>query len=244
MKKSWRRIVMMSELHPVTQQLQPLFDSTPIDAVAAEVCKRVLDEYIRGIIFYENEDFVETLNTLYSLNDKKTYSILEIETNSGYTYFLMPCTQGLRQVIFHAGSRYLKQSGKYSGKALGVEMRKVSALAELIVEAVTKSLTYMKRSATGIKEEVVVEYPPVEKLQLFYECERKIAYESLMKAGAELWDGNKAYLCSHCKQYHQGRTPKEEDEAVEDSTYLKRYQRVWRYSHHLGEFRHKAETLS
>lgn len=235
---------MMPELHPVTQQLQPLFDSTSLDVMAVDLCKQAVDEYFREIIFFESEDFIETLNTLYALNDKKTYSILQIGSDSGYTYFLMPSQQGLRWVVSHSAFRYLKESGKYQGKLLGVEQMKAHKLAGSIVVAVTKNLTYMKRSATGIKEEVEVEYPPTETLKLFYECGRKIAYESTAEAEAGLWDGNDVYLCRHCEKYHQGKSPKENEVEVNDQTRLKRFQRVWRYSNNLGEFRHKAENLS
>lgn len=235
---------MKAELHPVTQHLQPLFASTPLDSQAVELCKQAVDEYLKGIIFFQSEDFVETLNTLYALNDKKTYSILQLGTESGYTYFLMPSQQGLRYAAIHSACRYLKKSGNYHGEVLGAELAKVYFLAEAIVFEVAKNLTYMKRSATGIKDEVEVEYPPVEKLKLFYECERKIAYESVADAEEALWDDNDVYLCRHCKKYHQGKSPKEHEVEVDDQTRLKRFQRVWRYSNNLGEFRHKANSLN
>jgi hypothetical protein len=233
----------MSDLHPVTQQLQSLFDSTSLDSQAVEICKQSVDEYLTKVIFYKNDDFVETLNALYALNDKKTYSILQLGTDASYTYFLMPSQQGLRYAAFHSACRYLKKSGKYHGEVLGVELSKVHLLAEAIVFEVTKNLTYMKRSATGIKDEVEVEYPPFEKLKLFYECERKMPYASLSAAEAGVLEANGVYLCSHCRKYHQGRNPNDIYELNSDA-YLNRYQRVWRWSHNLGEFRHKAEKVS
>lgn len=234
----------MSELHPVTQQLQPLFNSTSLDAGAVDLCKQAVDEYLREIIFFESEDFVETLNTLYALNDKKTYSLLQIEDDAGYTYFLMPSRQGLRAVALNSACLYLKESGKYQRELLKVEQMKAQALAGSVVVEVAKNLTYMKRSATGIKDEVEVEYPPVETLTLFYECERKIAYESAYEAEAGLRGGNDVYLCRHCGKHHQGKSPKEAEVQVDEQTRLKRFQRVWRYSHNLGEFRHQAKNLS
>lgn len=234
----------MTELHPVTLVLEPLFTSTSLDPEALERCKQSVNEYLTEIIFFQSEDFVETLNTLYALNDKKTYSILQMGTSSGYTYFLMPCQQGLRYAAVREACRYLKKSGKYHGEVLGAELKKVYLLAEGIVVEVAKTLTYMKRSATGIKDEVEVEYPTVEKLKLFYECGRKISYASTDEAEAALWDENDIYLCRHCAKHHQGKSPKENDVEVDDQTRLKRFQRVWRYSHNLGEFRHKAENLS
>jgi hypothetical protein len=234
----------MAELHPVTQHLQPLFDSTTLESEAVEICKQSVDEYLRGIIFFQSEDFVETLNTLYALNDKKTYSILQVSSASGYVYFLMPSQQGLRYAADLPACRYLKKSGNYHGEALGAELTKVHLLADAIVFQIARNLTYMKRSATGIKDEVEVEYPPVEKLKLFYECERKIAYESAGDAESALWDYNDVYVCRHCKKYHQGKSPKENEVEVDEHTRLKRFQRVWRISHNLGEFRHKADTLN
>jgi hypothetical protein len=233
-----------SELHPVTLVLEPLFSSSSLDPEAIAVCQQAVDAYLRENIFFESTDFVETMDTLYGLNDNRTYSILRVQGVAGSTFYLMPSKQGLRFAALHTASRFLKKSGKYQGAVLGAEMKKLCLLTESVVVEVTKTMTYMKRVSTGIKDVVEVEYPSVEKLQLFYECERKIAYASHDDAVAALWEENDVYRCHHCGMYHQGKSPSEDKDTIDENMRLKRFQRVWRYSHNLGEFRHKADNLT
>lgn len=233
----------MTELHPVTVAVEPLFANSSLDSRIVDVCRRAFDEYLEDNIFFTSNDFVEAMNALYSLNDGKTYRVLQIDTDSKATYFLMPCKQGLRFAISHSGYRYLKESGNFNEKVFPIEAKNIATLTNALMTSLNKTLTCMKRVATGIKDEVEVEYPPIEILQRFYECGRKIPYDSHADVVDALWDYNDAYRCRHCGKYHQGKTPSE-SESIDDETRLKRFQRVWRYMHNLGEFRHKADKIS
>lgn len=232
-------MVVMTELHPVTCQLQPLFDSTSLDAVAVELCRQAVDDYFQQSIFFESESFLEVLNTLYALNDNNLYSILQIGNSTGYTYFLMPQRQGFRRAVAKPPYEYLKSSEHYQRENLAVELKKVQGLVDAICVCVMKTLTYMTRRATGIKEAEEVHYPSFEELKLFYECKRKMAYDSVDAVTAGLFEENEAYLCSHCQKHHQGKSPSKVEE-VADTSYLKRYKRAWRMRHRLGEFRHSS----
>lgn len=220
-----------------------MFNATSLDSIAVDICKRAVDAYFQENIFFESASFLEVLNTLYALNDNQLYSILQVGNGSDSTYFLMPSNrQGLRKAT-KTPYEYLKDSGNYQRESLALELGKLKELVEAICISVAKTLTYMSRRATGIKETEEVQYPPVVELKLFYECKRKIAYDSANAVVEGLFEENEAYMCSHCQKYHQGKSPSRVEE-VTDTSYLKRYKRVWRMRHKLGEFRPKKNPSS
>lgn len=223
---------MSSYTHPLTLQVQELFiDSELTPDVTFIFLKEVNDLFVSQTILHSN-DLPLVIRKLYAIDDNEMYSVISVCGVNGYEAVLMP---QLPPFMFKQARtetvELLKASGKYAGKELYNEILKVGNLLHAVF-ALLKDSTRTSRRAIGNAELTqTVEFPDYETLKAFYECGRKVSYESMVEGEANLGYNNNIYLCAHCNKYHQGQPRVATAPPVAEEVILGRYKTAWRRYH-------------
>jgi hypothetical protein len=223
---------MSSYTHPLTLQVQELFIDSELTPDATFIfLKEVNDLFVSQTILHSN-DLPLVIRKLYAIDDNEMYSVISVCGVNGYEAVLMP---QLPPFMFKQARtetvELLKASGKYAGKELYNEILKVGNLLHAVF-ALLKDSTRTSRRAIGNAELTqTVEFPDYETLKAFYECGRKVSYESMVEGEANLGYNNNIYLCAHCNKYHQGQPRVSTAPPVAEEVILGRYKTAWRRYH-------------
>jgi hypothetical protein len=215
--------------HPLTLQVQEIFTESDL---APEVTRLLLDElnsyFVRHTITY-SENLPAIVETLYAIADQKMYTIVSVCDFHGYKAVLLPPLQHLIKDSSKETITRLKMSGKYEGVSLHAEIMKVNTLLKHVLELL-RSSTRSTRKAIGL-EGKEVEFPDDETLKIFYECGRKVSYDSKEHAESNVTSENALYRCRHCNKFHQGRKKAVTAPPVDYEVKLGRYKTAWRRYH-------------
>lgn len=215
--------------HPLTLQVQELFiDSELTPDATCLFLKEVNDLFVSQTIIH-SDNLPLVIRKLYAINDNEMYSIISVCHSGGYEAVLMPqLTPSMFKEVRKKTIELLKTSGKYSGEKLYNEILKVGSLLQSIT-ILLKDSTRTSRRAIGdgvLTHEI--EFPDFETLKAFYECGRKVSYESMVEGEANLEYNNNIYLCVHCSKYHQGQPRVSTAPPVAEEVILGRYRTAWR----------------
>lgn len=221
---------MSAKTHPLTLQVQELFiDSELTPDVTCLFLKEVNDLFISATII-QSDKLPLVISRLYAINDNEMYSVISVCGVEGYEAVLIP---QLSPSTFKKARtetiKLLKSSGKYVGQDLFDEILKVGNLLNSVVRLLKDSTRTSRRA---ISNEMLptheVEFPDYKILKAFYECGRKVSYNSVPEGEANLEYNNSIYLCVHCKKYHQGQPRVTTAPLVPEEVVLGRYKTAWR----------------
>lgn len=220
---------MSSYTHLLTLQVQELFiDSELTPDVTYVFLKEINDLFVSKTITQSNY-LPAVVRRLYEIDDNAMYSVISVCGFDGYEAVLMP---QLHPVMFKKARTetigLLKASGKYTGKELHDEILKVGSLLRSIITLLNDSTRTSRRAIGNGVLTQKVEFPDYETLKAFYECGRKVSYESMGEGEANLEYNNNIYLCGHCNKYHQGKPRVSTAPPVAEEVILGRYKTAWR----------------
>lgn len=189
-----------------------------------------IDKYFKERTIEVSDNLPHLVKKLYAIGDGNLYTIISICNHDGYQAVLLP---PLTQFIRHSAKEainFLKESREYNNESLGKPIREINTLMKVALEILRDS-TRSSRKAIGDIPAGEVEYPDYETLKSFYECGRKVKYDSLEEAESKLAESNNVYLCDRCSHYHQGRPIAHKAPVVPEEIKLGRYKTVWRRYH-------------
>lgn len=219
---------MPSYKNPLTLQVQELFIDSEL---TPEVTGMLLDElngYFTSKTLLHSNDIPTVIRHLYSIGDHERYSIISVCGFHGYEAVLIPSLQPFLKSTSHKTISFLKESGKYEREVLHAEILKVNQLLKAVLELLRNSTRTTRRAIGHNELAEEFEFPDNETLKVFYECGRKISYDSIETVLNELNDETNAYLCKHCGRYHQGRFSVPGATPVPEGVMQGRYKTAWR----------------
>lgn len=223
---------MSSYTHPLTLQVQELFIDSELTPDATFIfLKEVNDLFVSHTILHSN-NLPLVVRRLYSIDDNEMYSIISVCGVNGYEAVLLPqLPPFMFKKVRTETIELLKASGKYAGKELYNEILKVGNLLHAVFALLRDSTRTSRRAIGNGVMTQEIEFPDFETLKAFYECGRKVSYESVTEGEANLEYGNNIYLCVHCKKYHQGQPRVSTAPPVAEEVVLGRYKTAWRRYH-------------
>lgn len=183
--------------------------------------------FAKGTLAYSS-DLPYVVRSLYAIGDQEMYSIISVCGFEGYEAVLVPPLMTLTKSSLVSTIQMLKDSGKYEKESLQTEIAKATQLLRAVLELLRDSTRTSRRAiGHGVATEEF-EFPDYEILKAFYECGRKVAYESIAEVESNLESGNDVYLCVHCSKYHQGKSKLYSAPPVAEEVILGRYKTAWR----------------
>ena len=229
MHKQTYNVIMQAYTHPLTLQVQELFIDSDLTPDVTCLLLAELNTYFETRTIAHSDNLPVLVKTLYARNDNAMYSIISVCDVGGYEAVLITPLQHIIKESSQQALTYLKASGQYEGVTLHTEISKLNALLKVVLELL-KNSTRTSRKAIGdsVKE---IDFPDDETLQVFYECGRKVSYDSLEEGEDSLDEENNVYLCRHCNKYHQGRASAVNAPPVDYEVKLGRYKTAWRRYH-------------
>ena len=224
--------------HPVARALNNFEPVGKLDEDVLSYVVTMLSKHTIEHIIFRSSDYNETLGFVYGLNDNELYTVISAPHEDHYDFFV------IHSDYFHSRSAhhrhfnevryacvdFLKNLNRYEGQQLSQHLKDMGDA----IKDMKDSLSYTARRATGVKEQQEVVYPPFDRLKLFYECERKVRYDSLQEGLKNCEDWNTVFQCEHCNHYHQGRPRQVAPEEVDPAKTLQRYQVTWKRYHSTG----------
>lgn len=174
-----------------------------------------------------SDDYPAVVERLYGFDDKKMYSIVSLSFVDVYLFFLLPAVAMSHRTVVKELIDVIKNEGTLTNRELGEVVGLIHETKKALDEVLSSSTRTTRKATSNQVGEVVL--PPMEEMRLFYECGRKVRYPSVEAAELELQQGNDIYLCSHCDEYHQGRTPT--GMSVEQKVMEGRWRTIWRREH-------------
>ena len=219
--------------HPIAKALRRLVHSADIDNDVRNCLLTTLNDYFEKNTIVRTDSFSEAADILYARNDNELYDVLSIWNIDHYDFFVAQSSQDFVIAVGTPPMHFLKSLHRYERQELHTNMQNIGQLVKAMKKLLKSEYIYTTRRATGTKSPEF-EFPPLEKLKFFYECERKIKYMTSEEGLERLESGNHVYLCSTCKHYHQGR-PRQDTtvKEPEPEEMLRRYQRIWRQYHNV-----------
>lgn len=220
---------MSSYTHFLTLQVQELFLDSELTPDATCVFLKELNNLFVSKTITQSNYLPAVVRRLYEIDDNEMYSVISVCGFDGYEAVLMP---QLHPVMFKKARtetiELLKASGKYVGKELYDEILKVGYLLQSVITLLNDSTRTSRRAiGNGVSTQEVV-FPDYDTLKAFYECGRKVSYESMVEGEANLECNNNIYLCVHCSKYHQGQPRVSTAPPVAEKVLLGRYKTAWR----------------
>lgn len=221
---------MSSYTHPLTLQVQEVFINSELTPDATCLFLKELNDLFVSKTIIQSNNLPLVVRRLYAIDDGEMYSIISVCSSDGYEAVLMP---QLPPFMFKKARtetiELLKLSGKYAGKDLYNEILKLGNLLNSVL-TLLKDSTRTSRRAIGNGQPPTheVEFPDYETLKAFYECGRKVSYETMIEGEANLEYNNSIYLCVHCSKYHQGKPRAFAAPSVAEEVILGRYRTAWR----------------
>lgn len=218
--------------HPIARALRDFHPAQEVDVDALNYVVTVLSAYTIEHLIFRSSSYRETLDFVYGLNDDQLYTVVSAPHDDHYDFFVIHSDYFHPRSANHMHFReiryssvdFLKNLNRYEGQQLGMNLKSMGeALKDM-----KKSLTYTARRAIGVTEEQEVVYPHFDRLKSFYECERKVRYDSVEDGLRSCEDWNKVYRCEHCSHYHQGRPRQVTPEDNDSAKVLQRYQVTWK----------------
>lgn len=221
---------MSAERHPLTLQVEELFLNSNLTPKLNFLLLQGIDDYFKQQTIEISDNLPYLVKQLYSIADDELYTIISWCNHDGYQAVLLhPLSQFIRESAKET-IRFVKESDEYRNKSLEKAIRGVNALMKIVLE-VLKDSTRTTRKAIGYVPAPEVEYPDFATLKRFYECDRKVRYDTYEEAESNLAEQNDAYACPHCFRYHQGRATLRNAPAIPEEITRGRYQTVWRRHH-------------
>lgn len=219
-------------MHPIAAGLAPWVDVKDEDA--RKLLLESLRKYFDNIALLETTSHDEALQFLYSQNDNKTYDILSVRNGDHYDMFVTPSNDRFHDVVKFPAANFLKASGRYEKEHLHIQLAELGTNVRQLRKVLRKDYTFTSRVATGNTADSL-EYPSLETMKFFYECERKVQYDSPDESISVLDARCHFYSCNHCGKYHQGR-PRQEGtlKTPDEVEMMKRYRRIWNQYHREG----------
>jgi hypothetical protein len=220
------------DMHPIAAGLARWVDVEDEDA--RKLLLESLGKYFENIVLLETSSHEEALQFVYGQNDNKTYDVLSIRNEDHYDMFVTPSNDKFHEVVRFSASNFLKASGRYEKEQLHFQLYELEKNCRQLKKILRKDYIFTSRVATGNTVDSV-EYPSLDKLKIFYECERKVQYDSPDESISALHTRCHFYSCEYCGKYHQGR-PRQEGtlKTPDDVEMMKRYRRVWNQYHRDG----------
>ena len=174
-----------------------------------------------------SDNLPEVVQRLYAIGDQQMYTIISVCGFNGYEAVLLPPLQHL-----------IKSSSQKTINSLKVPvtMKGTTARRNKVANLLTKAVLELLKDSTRTSRRAIghgvatqeFEFPDYEILKAFYECGRKVAYESIAEGESNLDYGNNVYLCVHCSKYHQGKAKVSTAPPVAEEVILGRYKTAWR----------------
>lgn len=202
------------------------WSSLPVSIVS--LLREELQSYYSKHLLFSTDEYPEAITKLYGYEDDKFYSLISLCFVEEYSFLLLPSTKagpfGAQTIIIER----FKKEFDYSGIELGNAIREIIATIRYMDKIITSS-TRTKRQALEGKNQgtsETFEWPEVAVLKRFYECGRKVAFDSREEVLEALEIGTQPYQCDHCHKWHQGR--QSAGEAVPESIVIGRYRTAWR----------------
>lgn len=221
---------MSSYKHPLTLQVQDLFTDSALTPDVTRILLDELDGYFMSITLDHSRNLPSVVDNLYAIGDHEMYSIISVCGVESYEAVLIPSLQHLIKGSSQQTLTFLRESGKYEKQSLHVEITKVIQLLKAVLELLRNSTLTTRRaigSGVGVPTKDIT-FPDYETLKVFYECGRKVAYQSDEEGKEKLFSCNSLYLCVHCNKYHQGRPSIPNPPPVSEAIILSRYKLAWR----------------
>lgn len=219
-------------IHPIAAGLARWVDVEDEDA--RQILLESLRKYFENLVLLETSSHDEALQFLYSQNDNKTYDVLSIRNSDHYDMFVTPSNDKFHEVVRFPAINFLKSSGRYEKEKLHLQLSELGKNVMQLRKILRKDYTFTSRVATGNTVDSF-EYPALDTMKVFYECERKVKYDSPDESIDSLHTQCHFYSCDYCGKYHQGR-PRQEGTLMtpDDVEMMKRYKRVWNQYHRDG----------
>jgi hypothetical protein len=221
---------MSSYKHPLTLQVQELFTDSELTPDVTRLLLEELDEYFTSVTLDYSDNLPSVVNNLYAIGDHEMYSIISVCGFNSYEAVLIPPLQHLIKASSQKTIAFLRESGKYEKQTLHAEITKVIQLLKSVLELLRDSTLTTRRaigSGVGVPTKEI-DFPDYQTLKIFYECGRKVTYESDTEGIEKLFSCNSLYLCAYCNKYHQGRTSGPNPLPVSEEIILSRYKLAWR----------------
>lgn len=219
---------MAIKTHPLTLQVQELFTDSELSPEATCLLLEELDSYFVKNTLHYSDNLPEVVQRLYAIGDQQMYTIISVCGFNGYEAVLLPPLQHLIKSSSQKTINLLKSSGNYESELLHEEIKKLNRLTKAVLELLKDSTRTSRRAIGHGVATQEFEFPDYEILKAFYECDRKVAYESIAEGESNLEYGNNVYLCVHCSKYHQGKAKVSTAPPVAEEVVLGRYKTAWR----------------
>jgi hypothetical protein len=219
---------MSAKTHPLTLQVQELFTDSDLTPEVTSLLLNELDEYFVSNTLDYSDNLPSVVRNLYEIGDNEMYTIISVCGFNGYEAVLIRPLQHIIKAASQKTIDFLRESGHYEKYALHAEILKVNTLLKTVLELLRNSTRTTRRAiGNGVATEEI-EFPDYETLKAFYECGRKVTYESMAEGEAKLEYVNNIYLCVHCNKYHQGQPKVSTAPPVAEEVMLGRYRTAWR----------------
>lgn len=214
--------------HPIAKVLGKFIQDADVDNDVRNYVMVLLNSYFEQITIFRFTDYHEAIEALYDINDNELYDAISVWNIDRYDYFVTQSNQNFLLTLRSPSSMFLKSLNRYERQELHESLQKVGGAIAAMRTFLKNECGYTSRRAKGTKDLKDIIYPSLDKLKLFYECERKVQYGSIEAVSESLEKGNGFYFCSHCTRYHQGRSRKASAVELEPDNLLKRYKRTWK----------------
>jgi len=173
-------------------------DNTPVDLISSYIEENIvlsdlppkatthlhktLTTYLQNQLINHSDNYPQLIKELYTLNDNKQYSLLALATtHTGYHMFLFPQTALIMTPVKTEYIKWLKENFVFkTGPEIGELVGKAETVFKTLRE-LNHINTRTRRTAKGYGKKDIT-FPTEEKLQRFYECERKKPYNTLAEA--------------------------------------------------------------
>ena len=197
---------------------------------ATGILLKDINDLFVGKTIVRSDNLPSVIRKLYAIDDNEMYSIISVCSSVSYEAILTPQFAPYMFKTARTNTiELLKSSGKYAGKDLHDEILKVGNLLNSVFGLLKHSTRTSRRAiGNGLPSTREFEFPDYEILKAFYECGRKVSYESVIEGEANLEYNNSIYLCTHCNRYHQGQPRVSTAPQVPEEVVLGRYRTTWR----------------
>ena len=185
--------------------------------------------YYADAVIFASDNYPDTINVLYAIDDNQMYSIVSLSYEDEYSFFLIPADGVAPRPVMKNVINRIKTEFDLEGRELGEEIRKVQALNAVLHQILVSSTRTTRKAIHSIPKEIIL--PPVEEMQRYYECGRKTQYDTREEAESHISGENQSYRCNHCNLYHQGKEPT--GQSIPTEIMHGRWQTAWRRYHNV-----------
>jgi hypothetical protein len=184
-------------------------------------------QHLDDNVLSQSNNYPLIASELYGFNDEIMYSIVSLSFVNDYMFFLIRKDDLVMKKPTIETINFIKNNYDYAGVDLGNIIKDVHAVKDELQNIIESSKrTTRKATGSNVKE---VELPDMSVMKEYYECGRKVSYDSLDLTEGKLSGANEVYVCEHCGKYHQGKKPTGMN--VPKDIMEGRYRTAWRRYH-------------